>query len=114
MNHSFKRKADNLKIEPSQDTWTKINSRLQYIQMEKERNRYRRSLSIVASVAILSILFNTLYISEFFNIDINETYMASSSLKGIESGEPFHMATDSLNIKDNEISPVRRIEVKKH
>lgn len=115
MDSLFKKKADEIKIQPSDGTWAKINTHLQYSRVVKERNLYRKSLSIVASVAILSVVLNAMYISDLININsLNDTYIASSSLARTESGEPFHMSAENLDVKEDSESPVKRIQVKKH
>ena len=115
MEDIFKRKAAEIRVEPSSSTWGKLDLHLQYRQVVRERNRYRASLSIAASIAIISLVFNAFYLSTFTKSnDLNSHYSANSSLTNIESGEPYHMTTKNLKLVEGEEEPLRRIQVKQN
>ena len=115
MEDIFKNKAAEIRVQPSDSTWGKLDSHLQYRQVLRERNRYRASLSIAACVALISLVFNALYLTNFTKSnEINSHYSAHSSLTSIESGEPYHMTSKNLKSIEGEDEPLRKILVKQN
>lgn len=112
MEQSFKKIAENLSITPSKSTWEKIENRLEIDRLNEKQKKYKRALNWVAAAAVISVLFNGIFLSGIIQpIDEGYNYMAHSSLPDSKEEQPF-IISEPLTI-DSDDNVDRRIVIRK-
>lgn len=112
MEQQFRKIAENLSVNPSEGVWEKIQYRIEIDRLEAKQKRYKFALNWVAAAAVVSILFNAVFLSGIVHpVTDKYNYMAHSSLSVTKGEQPFHITTP-VTIESNN-NEEKRIIIRK-
>ncbi len=112
MEESFRKIAEKISINPSKSIWEKVEYRLEIDRLNEKQKNYKRTLNWVAAAAIISVLFNGVFLSGIIQpLENNYSYMAHSSLPDSKLERPF-IISKPLTI-DSDVNIDRRIVLRK-